>query len=259
MVYGVLLIYYDKYAIRAIHEFKLLLDKLDCNYEITLVCNSPGLKNNLPQNSNFKIVDGDNSSWEFSGWDRGIIKDDLHDNDVIIFANDTFCHHNYWGKYEKFLFEKQFAKLIKKNSSKPFSAISGNVDTFGENFSLEGCSTSGWVSTYLFLVTATLLKQLDNKVTTRKLINYDEINDDLIWDESISENLKKHINNWMFLNTDAQSGWYKKDDVDLIYKSKKIQSILNEKDLSASCNENGGIIYDVKDINILRKIRNFFR
>lgn len=44
MVYGVLLLYYDKYAIRAIHEFKLLLDKLDCGYEITLVCNSPGLK-----------------------------------------------------------------------------------------------------------------------------------------------------------------------------------------------------------------------
>lgn len=259
MVYGVLLLYYDKYAFRAINEFKMLLSNLDSDYRIILVCNNFNLKQNILKKIDYNVLDGDNSAWEFSGWQKGLSSLSLEDNDVVIFANDTFCHHNYWGKYEKFLFQKQFKKLIKKNSKKPFSAISGNVDTFGEKFSLEGCSASGWVSTYLFLITGTLLKQLDNKLTIRELISFDGIKGDFIWDDGVSENLKKHIINWMFSIGDAQSGWYKKDDVDLMYKSKKIQSILNEKYLSACCNKNGGIVYDVKDINILRKIRGIFR
>ena len=68
-----------------------------------------------------------------------------------------------------------------------------------------------WLGEYLFiLMTATLLKQLDNKLTTRKLINYDEISGDLIWDDSISENLKSILTIGCFqtlmLNLDGTKG-----------------------------------------------------
>jgi hypothetical protein len=260
MVYGIYLSYYQNYTKESLKEFRLVLSLVDKNHKLILVNNGNML---IESGSNIVVVKGDNKNWEFSGWDRGLkwIKE-INENDYIIFANDTFCQHRIWSIVEKTLFSRAFRKQIKKN----ITGIAGDVNTFGESFSIMKSSSTNWVSTYLFGMNGKMLMKLGGRLSINEyeLDKLIEINSKgaIQWGSEISKNLSTYIEKWM--DPDNVNGWYKAN-CSAETKERKIKAILNEKYLSAQCRSQGAYVVHYHErwmnlpLRLFRKIYKVFR
>lgn len=120
-VIGILVCFYPKKNCKAIEEFSDILLKTSTNAKLILIHNA---SSPLPPHISQKIDDvtfGSNSDWEFSGWDEGVeyIKNNLSidDNDKLIFANDTFCHHRAFNAYNIFFFNQCISKAKRSYNS----------------------------------------------------------------------------------------------------------------------------------------------
>ncbi|HCB1497649.1 hypothetical protein DET57_11377 [Klebsiella oxytoca] len=245
MVYGIILLYYEKYADKSIKEFDDLLKKIDPNSKLIAISNSDSILA-----SSCHLISGDNQNWEFSGWDVGLSSiDKLNDSDVVIFCNDTFCHHNPWDDKIKKKFTRVFSRLINENSRAPFLGIAGTTDCAWKEFSIDDKKFCNWISSYLFLMTGSLLKKMNGSICIDenrldKYIHKDE-SDQIIWNPSISQELQRHLTQWIF-GQDKDSGWYNKNNISPEKKIRKIKTILNEKYLTAICNYYHGKVIEVK-------------
>ncbi len=257
MIYGVILIYYEKYYIRAISEFERLLSKMGANYKLIVVTNN--LNINPLKRNDICWIEGDNTNWDFSGWQKGLAEvSSVHDKDVFIFANDTFCYHNHWGRYELASASIVFklCNAISKFNNK--SIICGHRLFLSEKYTLLGNTTDKWVSTYLFFMNGRAINSLDKKICLsegqlNRLVSHDE-NGEIEWGD-VSFTLQKHITEWIFPDT-PDVGWYNQSNTDIDIKIRKIKTILNEKYLTAVCEKNKGYIFD---FDILRTLKYFFR
>lgn len=253
MTYGIILLYYKNYTHRALTTFKSLLDSIDKNHNIIIVSNNSEIeKINIP---NAVWITGDNTQAEFSGWTAGLkfIKE-KKDNDTYIFANDTFCHHNPWGRYEQLMFQRAFKKIVYKNRKKPFKCLSGTTQGTKKQFTLVNLPFQRWVSSYLFLITRPLLIDFkDSLYMESKIIEkmiFTKNNHIEFSEQYISIDLSSHIQSWLFPAA-GQNGWYN-SNISLEKKTFKVQSILNEKYISAFAkNRNAKII----EVDIIKKIR----
>ncbi|WP_241647872.1 hypothetical protein [Rosenbergiella metrosideri] len=257
MIYGIILVYYPKYYLRAISEFKNFLNSISMDNKIIIVTNNQKL---------FKVgyedeiwVMGNNINWDFSGWDSGAetISDKLQEKDSIIFANDTFCHHNPWGKFEKLSAALTFKYNYKLNKLTPKPILSGHVLTFDQNFDILGNKSNVWVSTYLFMVSFKLFEILDKKISIEEKllsqsVNYSNSDQSLKW-ENISPNLQEHINEWMFPKN-IRNGWYNNDCDDIQIKIRKIKTIINEKYIAAKCSSAGGRVIEFDFFRRLKRL-----
>ena len=238
MVYGIILLYYEKNAENALINFKEILDDINIEYKMIIVTNNADLKLGM-----INLKNGDNSNAEFSGWDKGIsLIDPLQDDDFFIFCNDTFCHHRRWSAFEKEI----FVNALNKGITSDFQGIIGEVDTHREQFSILGITASSWVSTYLFGMSSKLLIAHNNKLSlsegfSKRLI-IDVNQGKIFWGDGVSNSLKRRIENW--LDPDNMLGWYNRNSPDDI-RLKKIRSILNEMYLSAFCQKQGFELRDV--------------
>jgi hypothetical protein len=250
MVNAILLVYYEKYFETSLHEFVKILDNLELDYNLLIISNNDALnyKNHI-------IHKGNNSHWEFSGWDRGIkLINSYSKNDFFIFCNDTFCHHRRWGFIQRDSFTYAFKNAITEN----FKGIVGEVDTFKEIFSINNYEASSWVSTYLFGMSGELLDKfngcisLSDKSLKQLIVNVD--GGKIFWADgsSVSYSLKKRIENW--LNEKNIHGWYNRNCSDGI-KLKKIRSILNEIYISTYAQILKYKLWDVySNISLYKKI-----
>lgn len=238
MVYGILLLFYERYSESAIGEFKQLLTSVDPSCELIIVSNNPDLRV-----EGVNLVYGENFNSEFSGFDAGIKKiNEISPDDFVIFANDTFCHHRRWGNFEKKIFKNAFQVSLKES----FQGIVGEVDTFRENFCIMGCISSKWVSTYLFGMSCSLILNLKQQLFLRELTGpnliYPGEEGSIVWGDGVSQNLRIQLTNWV-ADTNRH-GWYKKG-VSNGVKIIKLQAILNEMYLSAFALNRGYVLRDV--------------
>ncbi|WP_142503318.1 hypothetical protein [Klebsiella sp. 2680] len=249
MVYGIILIYYENYADKSIHEFYDLLKKIEPDSKLIVINNSSNKFSN-----NFDVVIGNNKNWEFSGWDVGLSTiEDINSSDIFIFCNDTFCHHNPWNENIKRKFIRTFSNVIKENNRHAFIGIAGTTDSVWKEFSIEDKTFSHWISSYLFLMTGSLLEKMGGSIcidenTLDNYVKLDRLNH-LRWNECISSDLQLHLTGWMYGNG---NGWYNKDNISPEKKIRKIKTILNEKYLTAVCNYNDGRVIEVKFIKRLK-------
>ncbi|HIF9248507.1 TPA: hypothetical protein ACX6Q2_003411 [Photobacterium damselae] len=249
--YIVFVSYYPEY-------FKKSLDKLislnrenisDLNI---VVVNNNASNNLIGENKTYDLLVGDNSYWEFSGWEQGLDflnkKYDLKDEDIIIFANDTFCQHRSFGVIDKYIFEKGFNRLYEEKNI----AI-GDVDSFGKSFEICSHTQKEWISTYLFGMHYGTVKKILPLSSLKSLEDEIFFLNGEIKGIDISISLRKHLENWLLPNDNT--GWYKARKSDDNILKRKLLAILHEKKLSCNLLEN-----DIKLVGVYKPfIFRFFR
>jgi hypothetical protein len=245
-IYGILLIYNKDYRLNAINAFNNFFNNLGPINNIIIV-------NNNDDNINQGEISGDNTNWEFSGWDKGISLLKIEDNDVIVFANDTFLTHRSWGKFDQLRFKKSINKLIVGNNQ----GICGEVHKFSGFYKVFGYRSDRWVCTYLFALTGGIVNKI-NKISLSEIALSKAIigieNHNILWGDEVSLNLQYRIQRWLYPPVGIL-GWRKANDATDNIKLRKAKTILNEKWLSAYCYSNNLIVIDAGPNNIIKIYR----
>lgn len=246
-IYGVLLIFNEDYRLSSINAFKRFMNSIGSECKILIV-------NNNHSNIKNGEIPGDNTNWEFSGWDKGISSLDIKDGDVVVFANDTFRHHRSWGRYDQWRFKKAIIKLSASNEQ----GICGEVHKFSGIYQVLGVRSDRWVCTYLFALTGGVINKL-NKVSLDESSLSGEIisinNEKIVWGGGVSLNLQTRIQKWLY-PPGGVLGWRKSHSSNDAIKLRKAKTILNEKWLSAYCSSNGITIIDAGPDVITKRYRN---
>ncbi|MDD5759461.1 MAG: hypothetical protein PHI06_10300 [Desulfobulbaceae bacterium] len=109
--------------------------------------------------SNIFVVGGDNSSHEFSGWQRGINILNLLNcqYDLALIINDAFLKPG-----PSFLQDYATPELLQKSLSE--KKIIGRIDSAFQGYTLFGYDVSRWICTNCFFVPKTALDALGNMV-----------------------------------------------------------------------------------------------
>lgn len=263
MIFFVILIYSERYYTQAIYEFDKIarsVSRNDC-YKVIIINNNKNLKLDSfrKKNINFQFIDGDNEGFEFSGWDKAteyIKKNYLIENDFIVYANDTFCHHRKWNYLTKSKFISEFRKFIDDSRK----GICGEVNTFNQYFLLKNQKIDSWISSYLFILSSNIISEKEFKFDNSSEFFSDWVSninsEGVFFNTDFSVKLGIHINNWLFPK--SGKGWYKAERATLQEKRNKLYSILNEKALTANIVKFGGGVYDVNDflkINFFKKLK----
>lgn len=247
MIVYVLLVYSKEYLRKAIDEMNFLAKTIGVDYKIIIINNNKDL---VVEYS----IQGDNSAYEFSGWDTALnyIRENINEKlQGVVFANDTFCHHRKWGGFQRLKFSTSFKKMIFRN----FSGICGDKNSFMKDFNVLGENMNGWISSYLFFISPDIIFNKDFKFNMIDLYVKDWIIDinekeGVVFSDHLDESLSIHLNNWLFPSENY--GWYRAKNTSIEQKASKLRSILNEKILTANILKLGGYVYDVNNITYFK-------
>ncbi len=189
---------------------------------------------------NKTLINGDNSSHEFSAWQKGytILSESINEQDIIILANDSF-HRNFSAD---FINKFNLKRLEKINS--PF--ISGYADAYIEDVRIRNLKSNSWIRTNFFLCNKKALQCVES-IVSYKIKDIDG-SDQLINNHNnfFSKNYIELIDEWLIKSVPIMKmpkKWYRSED--LTIKSAKTLRfkalcILNEHSLTAKIRANGG-------------------
>ena len=253
---GILLQYYEPYLHRAVAEFDALLRSLPGRHSIVLVCN--GRSAEALSISGIEVIAGDNSLHEFSGWEAGLTHCRanrlLEESDLVVFANDTFCHHNHFGPVTRTAFRHALRNLLQAPST---PAMAGEVHRLGTPYLIDGLECDRWVATYLFGMSRGLLQRTPRLTPTAPMAAfYRDCADELAFSERVSPNLARHIERW--LTGSGRTRWRGAGTTEshsLTNLRGKANSILCEKHLTAQALNQGAALLDVFASTHLRRLR----
>jgi len=200
-----------------------------------------------------RIVRGDNTSYEFSGWQVGI--DNAEPLPVWLFANDRYETVDY--PYAKLL-TSRVLEFVRRER-----AAVGKLDAFPIPVISRGLVVSPWLRTAFFLISSEALD------ATGGLVSVDEP-DVASWGRCGEDDRQLYVPGVSprhlayilgFLTNIPAAGydaaWYRKLDVeaDLAEVLRKVRSILNEQFLSARVVAAGGALLDLRLAHALSHTR----
>jgi hypothetical protein len=189
----VLVSYYPAYHARAVWELKRLLRPINPDLRLLVVHNGGQV---LPLAASTEVIPGDNAQREFSGYRVGLEalrqRGDLADASLVVFANDTFCHHNKFGWWSRLMWRSALRGLQHEQSP----ALLGEVWHTSAGFGLLGHVAKSWVATYLFAVSGRGLPLLPPFCPTTPPLAGPAVSD-LFDSYAASPNLRRHIENWL--------------------------------------------------------------
>jgi hypothetical protein len=238
--------YYPSYLKSCLPPLKKLISHSKASSQIIIVNNNDKPINDI--DDDITVIKGSNKNWEFSAWDEGVeylTENYTHlEESTIVFLNDTFYSHRVFTQIDITLFKNAVKQVALKKID-----FAGELNSFGESFEVLGVKSKGWISTYLFCISGSKVKELMPfcKVDSfyADQIKYDQQAKKLIL-ENCSDNLTHHLESWFFPKN-PKLGWYKNssnaENSDLV--KKKIVAILNEKLLFATALKFNVSIYDV--------------
>lgn len=197
----VFLVYGDKHAQSGIEQLTAIVTRMlpGCAVELVVVDNALSCKR-LHRKNGVLTIGGDNSLWEFSGWDHGIdfVKKNfsMSSKTMILFANDTF-HRRIYKNSKNFLdvFDKPI--LIGENIIE--SAI-GYLDDFPKDVSLCGMKYRSWIRSNIFFLPISVVDKIYPISKTVDPMQVFSADYKKFWSDSslISDNWKAYISSWLF-------------------------------------------------------------
>ena len=251
-------LYYPHYYGKVRKEIFSIFKNTDLN--IIFVDNSNKI---VPENEpalNVQWLKGSNTAGEFSAWDEGyslLEQSNIKDNDdIVIFMNDTFCHHRFFTIYDRILYRR----AVKRCSSK---GIYGELNSTGKIFAIHQVAFTAWISSYVFLGRReNIVKLLPlNSASTISEEKFTQIGNDLTNKKVnipfFSDNLNQHLSNWLFPKN--ESGWYNAGKISGNQLLFKLKAIINEKLLTYNAINNNldvNDIYQGKINRIYNSVRN---
>jgi len=228
-----------------------LLNRLfpGAKFQITIIDNSgEAAPCDLP---NTAVIAGDNSTREFSGWQKGIdfLSDKaIDDNTIFCLCNDTFARH-YGTKFLDWFDQKEVQEALNRGLAV------GHVDHTREEFELFGWKTRKWIRTNIFFLRYAELKKILPIVfpIDEKEIFADE--GDSLFKENrlLSPNLRAYLDHWLVMGPEvpgeSKERWYMSarlsNENREIYVM-KAKSLLIEFSISARLLKEGIEIFDIR-------------
>jgi hypothetical protein len=194
------------------------------------------------------LINGDNSSHEFSAWQKGFntLSESLGEQDIIILANDSF-HRNYSPNFTRLFNLKKL-----KGITSPF--ISGYADSYIENVRIRNRNSNSWIRTNFFLCNVKALRSLES-IVSFKIKDIEGSEDFIKNDKQIfSRNYIELIKEWLIKDiplSKMPKKWYRSEV--LTDKSAKLLrlkalSIINEHSLTAKIRANGGRVIAINSL-----------
>lgn len=173
------------------------LKNIDYKYEVIIINNSPYFKyKKYPYN--IIEIEGDNSCWEFSAYDKGLqcIKVNNIRYDAILFVNDSFMNNRIkgiGGHPSTVINNESIYQCINNNK-----AVFTWLTTGPKYFELDGIDVSSWYRTNCFLLNRNHINTLTNIKTCDKMYIEKFISKDLSKgyfkeDAPMNETLKQFI------------------------------------------------------------------
>lgn len=194
------LIYGDSNLKDGLLEIKKIINRMFDSYNSNFVVVDNSLSSCEQINDNEYLINGDNSYFDFSGWDKGyqfaIEKFNITNETVFLFANDTFFQRNY-SDGENFL--DVFNKKIIENKNLTTSAL-GYIDDFPKPVIINNIRYNSWIRSNIFFIPSLVMKDI-------KKLTFDFPKDKIFsndikkfWsdDDLISDNWKAYISSWLF-------------------------------------------------------------
>ena len=256
---GILLTYYEPYVANAVKWFDALLQSLPGMHSIIVVHNGPDrLQLGRPD---MVLLTGDNSLREFSGWQTGLnhcrATGLIENSELVVFANDTFCHHNKFGPVTRWAFRRGLREL---QCAPAVPALAGETFCLGRPYSIDGLKADAWVATYLFGMSRSLLERMENLTPDVPLDNFYLREDNcVLFNDRISPNLARHIETWLLGTGPARwPGSGNSEGTRTLEQLRgKADSILCEKYLSMQALARGATLSNVMESSVLRSLRRF--
>jgi len=229
--------------------------------QILIVDNSQ--QNIFSRHDEITTISGDNSLWEFSGWDHGITYAEKELNPdsstIYLFANDTF-HRRQYRDGPNFL--DVFNKELIEGKDVLTSAI-GYLDDFPKQVSLNKIKYSTWIRSNIFFLprkTTIDLYPLTAKFDDNVLFSDQP---EQFWSTSdlLSDNWKAYISSWLFGRSsesypEYKLQWIKAQPVtneNFEFFKKKARCIISEHFLTARLHQ---MKIPIIDTNIFEKADN---
>jgi hypothetical protein len=174
------------------------------------------------------LIAGDNTSWEFSAWDRGIefAGDDLDRFDFIHFATDAFEQFNAE-------FPSRFdTRMLEALRFGPCAA--GHIDFYNEPAELFGRTVQSWIRSSFFFVRPREVRALGSmvSVTDRAALFSGDLSRPFRPGSGIGDRLASYLTGWLTGEGTGQGvAWHSRFDLTeatLPFFEAKATAILNE-------------------------------
>jgi hypothetical protein len=184
-----------------------------------------------------RLVDHDNTGWEFGGYQAGLDSLDRDKTDRLIIANDTVMAHAFVHPDDALALHD---RLIE---SRDEPAIIGRVISLGAELRLDSAIGSGWVRSHLFGLTHEGLDLLDwrlfDPAVEAMVATSDQV--DRLFDDRVNEAVRRQITGYLF--GEPKGRWYKAAPLtasNSAFFCQKARAILQEFNNSIQMEHRGG-------------------
>ncbi len=158
-IYVIYLIYGDTHLESGLQILRKKVEKLFAGSTplILVVDNKLSPNSSVAKHDDYRLIGGDNSVREFSGWDVAIrlLQSEYAPSadDILIIANDTF-HRSYGIHYLDFFTTKKVSRGLQK------CGLVGYVDRYPTKVSFDKKPFTSWVRTSFFIAPYSVIEKL---------------------------------------------------------------------------------------------------
>jgi hypothetical protein len=217
-VYVVFLEFTPAHRRSALEILRPFVDRLFPGHRVrwTLVDNAFERDHDVPREEGAEVIAGDDSSREFSGFDRGIewVKRTYQPapGSVFILANDSF-HRSYGSDYLARFDPGRVRAALRANDAV------GYVDGYPSEVEVLGLPVQSWIRTSLVIVRGSVLDALGKlTIPVRDEDIFGGVDRFFLDDAPLSANYRRYIRAWLF----------GEDGEDFAYRWHSMRKLTNE-------------------------------